>query len=445
MVLHFRLFLRHKNYGQVAGRFHGDFSRIGYFKMKNKKQFWVTVAILNLGIVALMGVTLRSKILFPLQGIDFTNILRAHSNFAFTGWITLMLFTLLIYDVLPAHLNNKKIYNSLLWGIFLAATGMLISFLCQGYAFYSILFSTLFILVSYPLVYLLGRDILRSETAKPVKILGVCALICLVLSSVGPFVLAYLKMAGSDNFLLYRDATYTYLHMQYNGFFTLSVFALLFNNLNKRFDQNQLEKARKFASILSISIAPTLFISYLWHYPDIWVRSIAIVGCLFIVIVIVYLINFLHSLKKKLHDIPPFIRIVGSLSFIAFALKSFLQTGTVIPSLGKLVFGDRAIIIGYLHLVLLGFITLYIIAHLLYNGMLNISDKFTRTAIRTFAGAIIFNELILMIQGFGNMLMLSNRIYAWLLWFTSIWLFSGAIMIIIARLHHHKQHRRDLV
>lgn len=411
--------------------------------MKNGKQFWVTVALINLGIVALLGVTLRSKILFPLAGIDFTNILHAHSHFAFCGWITLMLLALLIYEILPGHLNNRKIYNSLLWGILLAAVAMLVAFLCQGYALYSILFSTIFIFVTYPFAYLLARDILRSDAIRPAKVLSVSALACLVISSAGPFTLAYLKMSGSGNFLLYRDATYTYLHMQYNGFFTLSAFALFSNSLHKRLNQNQIEKLGRFASILSISVVPSLFISYLWHYPNIWVRSIAILGCLFIAVAIVYLIIFLFALKNDLPDISKFTRNVASLSLIAFVLKSLLQTGTVIPSLGKLVFGDRAIIIGYLHLVLLGFITLYIIAHLLNNGALNISNKATRTAVKTFAGAIIINEVILMIQGFGNMLMLSNHLYALLLWITSIWLFTGAIMILISRLRHYKYSREE--
>jgi hypothetical protein len=48
----------------------------------------------------------------------------------------------------------------------------------------------------------------------------------------------------SKNTLLYKDSTYTYLHLQYNGFFTLSVFALLLHALYKNFTEQQLGKSQ---------------------------------------------------------------------------------------------------------------------------------------------------------------------------------------------------------
>jgi hypothetical protein len=108
--------------------------------------------------------------------------------------------------------------------------------------------------------------------------------------------------------------------------------------------------------------------------------------------------------------------------------------GTIIPSLGRMVYGDRAIIIGFLHLVLLGFISLYLLSHFLNSGALNVYSKFTKTAIVIFTSAVVANEVILMVQGFGNLLMLSNSIYTWLLWGVSIWLFTGALSIFASRL-----------
>ena len=91
--------------------------------MNSKKQFWVTIALVNLSIVALLGVTLRSKILFPLKGIDFKYVLHAHSHFAFGGWITLALLSLMVYEILPDHLSRKKSYQWFLWGILFNAVG----------------------------------------------------------------------------------------------------------------------------------------------------------------------------------------------------------------------------------------------------------------------------------------------------------------------------------
>jgi hypothetical protein len=402
--------------------------------MNKSKQLWTTVALLNLCIVALLGVTLRSKILFPLHGIEFNNILHAHSHFAFAGWITLSLITLMVYEIVPEEFNTKRSYNNYLVGFLVTAAGMLVTFLYQGYGMYSNICNVLFILVTYGFSFVFIKDILKTNTDKAVKTLSISALICLVLSSGGPITLAMMMATHSHDNLLYKDSVYTYLHFQYNGFFTLTVFALLLNALYKNFTEHQLIKVRIFANLVSISIIPTLFISYLWHYTNPFVYILAGIGILLIITSIVYFFIALRSIKDHRFTILPFIRHIGVLSIIAFLLKSLLQTGTIIPSLGKLVYGDRAIIIGYLHLVLLGFVTLYIIANFMYSGLIDGTSRFTRYSVRVFAGAIITNEVILMTQGFGNMLMVSYSIYTWLLWGAAIWLFTGAVMVFISRM-----------
>lgn len=400
--------------------------------MKNKKQFWLSISLVNLFIVALLGVTLRSKILFPIKGIDFKHVLHAHSHFAFGGWITLALMALMVYDILPEEKTGRKIYQVVFWGILLNAAGMLVSFLFQGYAFFSILFSTMFIFVTYVFSFVFIKDVFQSNADNAIKVLSISSLICLSTSSVGPFTLAYLMASHSDNNLLYRDSIYTYLHLQYNGFFALAVFALFFNALSKKLNNAQLRRVRRFAISLSISTVPTLFISYLWHYQKFGVQALAVVGSFSILVTLVLLGDVLNSAKHSFKSIPRFVKNVALLSIIAFILKSILQTGTIIPSLGKLVYGDRAIIIGYLHLVLLGFISLNILAHFLNSGVLNAQQKLTRIAISVFASAILANETVLMIQGFGNMLMVSNGLYSWLLWGVSLWLLTGAILIMIS-------------
>src|SRR4051812_15024270 len=112
------------------------------FKHKNG---WLTAAIVNLSVVALLGVILRSKIMFSIPGIDFRNVLQSHSHYAFGGWITLCLMTLMAYEILPEECYQRPVYKWLLSGIFICAAGMLLSFPFVGYSYVSILFSTLFI------------------------------------------------------------------------------------------------------------------------------------------------------------------------------------------------------------------------------------------------------------------------------------------------------------
>ena len=106
------------------------------FGSKNK---WITIALINLSVVALLGVILRCKILFTIRCIDFKNLLQSHSHFAFGGWITLCLLALMTYEILPENVHSKPVYKWLLTGILICAVGMLVSFPFIGYAFISIL------------------------------------------------------------------------------------------------------------------------------------------------------------------------------------------------------------------------------------------------------------------------------------------------------------------
>ena len=108
--------------------------------------------------------------------------------------------------------------------------------------------------------------------------------------------------------------------------------------------------------------------------------------------------------------------------------------GTIIPALGNAVFGYRPIIIGFLHLVFLGFVSFYIFFNLLEAGVFQRAKKFSTAAIVWFAAAVILNEAILLIEGIGLMFYTTNAVYPSLLWIASIFLFTGALLILVARL-----------
>lgn len=86
------------------------------------------------------------------------------------------------------------------------------------------------------------------------------------------------------------------------------------------------------------------------------------------------------------------------LSGIALTLKLLLQLGSVIPSLSNLAFGFRPIVIGYLHLILLGVITLFLLAFMMVEKNIQIKPL-TLTAVKIFTAGVILNEFLLMLQG----------------------------------------------
>jgi len=396
-------------------------------------ELWIRIALVNLVIVALLGLTLRGKMVFSMPFLDFKYILHAHSHFAFGGWITLALLALMTYRLLPVRLYEKPVYKWLLAGILVNAYGMLFSFPFQGYAFYSILFSTLFIFTTYGYAFVFTRDILKTQVSGPVKLLATGAVAYMALSSAGAFTLAYLLATKSQNLLLYKDAIYTYLHLQYNGFFTLGVFALVLHYL-----QAENRQALWFARLLHIAVIPSMFMSYLWHYPDPVIRMIAVAGSLLIVLGTVWFFIMLRPVRPAFRALKPAARPVAVIAMASFVLKMIFQALTIIPALGPLVFANRPVIIGFLHLVLLGFVSLCLLAYFIQAGLLPYK-KTAGFSLWLFIAGILINEVVLFTQGLGFMLMMSSALANWLLLAAACCLFAGALLLAVSkwRRHHH--------
>lgn len=405
-----------------------------------KRSFWLSLSLVNLCIVALFGFTLRSKILFSLPFIDYRNFLSAHSHFAFGGWIGLSLITLLIYDVLPAEFSQKKIYQYTLAGIEASCLGMAVLFPIQGYSVLSIIFSSLYILISFVFVWEFVKDVLVALLPKTIKLLGISAIISFVLSMLGPLALVYIIISKSGNSILYRDSIYTFLHFQYNGFFTLSVFAVFFSFFLKK----QIILPRNthwFSLFLCLSIVPSLFLALLWHNKLLF-YVFGVLGCLLILASLFYFIKSIISISKNQLFRFSLSHTLWIFSAFSFVLKMLLAVGTIFPKLGNAVYGDRPVIIGFLHLVFLGFVTFYILSNLIESGYFIRKEKLIVFPFIVFSSGIISNEIVLMLQGFGILLQTNNDIYKWLLWGASILLFTGALLLTFSRFRIILQNKR---
>jgi hypothetical protein len=399
--------------------------------MKNKRSFWIGLCLINLCIVAALGFTLRSKILFSLPLIDYRSVLSAHSHFAFAGWAGLALITFLIYDLLPPALAGRRFYQWILWAIEISSLGMAIGFPIWAYNAITIFFSTLYVAATVVFAPFFIKDLLRSGLEKTVKLLAVSAVTCLIISFLGTLGLTYILWSKSGNSLLYRDSIYTFLHFQYNGFFTLGVFALLLNYLiGKGIVVDK--KARLFSVFLCLSVIPAMALSILWHNQA-YLYVIAAIGC----ILILTSLFFYSAMVQDHHRLQPFsitaARNLWILSSLSFGLKMLLNVGTIFPPLGNAVYGDRPVIIGFLHLIFLGFLTFFILSKLIEERYFHKGKQLIVYPFYVFAGGVIANEVLLMLQGLGILFKTNSFIYSWLLWGAAIVLVTGAALIAIER------------
>lgn len=407
-----------------------------------EKKFWVNICLFNLCIVALLGLGLRTKILFTIPFVDYRNLLSAHSHFAFAGWAGLALITLMVHEFLPIQLARKKIYACLLIGIQVSAIGMAIAFPFYGYNPISIFFSTLYIAVTLIFFVVYLRDIINIKKPRIVKLFSLAGLSCLLLSYLGTLGLIYILSGNSTNSLLYRDSVYVFLHFQYNGFFTLVLFALFFDHLMKKgIVPGKNEWA--FAVCLCLSVIPSLFLSLLWHNSTLF-YVLAAAGSLTILLSVWFFYKIVIRLKlSELYE-TKFAGILVTFAAISFVMKMVLNAGTIIPALGDAVYGDRPVIIGFLHLVFLGLLSFYLLAIFTNQAMFTMKGRLLKQPLILFAVGIFLNEILLFVQGLIILLNFNSAIFKWLLWGAAIVLFMGSIMMFIARLRVSAQ-KRDTI
>lgn len=359
---------------------------------------WLSISFLNLLLVAFLGFILRYKIAFYLPFLDQKFILHSHSHFAFTGWISQTLMVLMIW-YLSRKLGDQitKRYQKVLIINLIAAYGMFISFILQGYGLYSIGFSTLSILVSYEFFRLYWSDLNRMKENEVSKLWFKASLIFSVLSSAGTFCLAYMMSAKIVDQNLYLASVYMFLHFQYNGWFMFAGLGLLCGKIEKFTSEKA--KLKTVFILFTIACVPAYFLSILWApfihkiYPILAIAVLAQLAGWLILLKIIF--RNKEILSKQLGNNGKTLLI---LSGIAFSIKLILQTGSLHPALSQLSYGFRPIIIGYLHLVLLGVTSIFILGYIVSFKLIPVNKMLIR-GIFIFVAGVIINELFLMIQG----------------------------------------------
>jgi hypothetical protein len=399
--------------------------------MNSSRKTWIRISLLNLLIVAFLGAVLRYKINFSLPWIDQKKLLHGHSHFAFAGWITQTLMILMIGWLQDQTSQNQfQRYRLLLLSNVLTAYGMLISFPIQGYAFFSILFSTLSVFVSYVFAYMFWKDLSRLSETSIVHSWFKVALLGNAISSIGPFSLAYMMATRNVHQNLYLASVYFFLHFQYNVWFFFSAMGLALHKLVK---MGLPERPLSFVfTFFALAAVPTYLLSVLWWPLGLttYIMTILAVICQLLAwaIMVKYILQHWSAITQS---VSSFTRIMFILACSALTIKLLLQTGSVVPSLSKLAFGFRPIVIGYLHLVLLGIMTLFILAWL-YRTEVLFNNQRTRASLSIFIAGILINEALLMIQGIADIQYLDVPYTNLLLFFAAIILFTGAALIFFS-------------
>ena len=374
--------------------------------MNFNPKFWLKFSLVNLLIVALLGLLMRYKIGFEFPFFNQKNLQHSHSHFAFAGWISHTLMVLMVGFLEKKGIRQKVLgnrfgnYDKILLANLICAYGMLLFFIVQGYAAFSILFSTASIVVAYVFGYQYWKDLKAVDNTSLSVNWFKGAIFFNVISSLGTFALAYMMISKNIHQSEYLASIYYYLHFQYNGWFFFACMGLLIHFLDLKTTDYPFYK--KAFWLFFIACIPAYFLSTLWLNLPLWIYIPTVIAAFLQVYAwFVFLVILVKTKKAVFENYPFFLRYIILFVAVACSGKLLLQLGSTIPALSQLAFGFRPIVIAYLHLVLLAVISLFLLFYVYVNHFFFIR-KSIKFGITLFSVGVFLNEMILAIQGIAS-------------------------------------------
>ena len=382
----------------------------------------VVTCLINFLIAAIMGVVLRYASIGTIN-FNYRFLTHAHSHIAMLGWVYLMLFVLIVHYFVP---EKKPIYTKLFWLTQFAVVGMMLSFPFQGYATVSIAFSTLHIFCSYYFVYLIWKHH-KTESIVTRRLLKT-ALLFMLLSTAGVWCLgpAVSKLGQASAF--YQIAIQFFLHFQFNGWFLIAVIAIFFHVLQLK-DSKQF---RLFFVLLVLSTVLTLALPIYWFAPHIvlfWINGLGVIIQFLTLIVFLKLIRpYRLILLKNNSKLTIY---MYAFAIFCLVLKIGAQLLSLVPEISQVIYQHRNLVIGFIHLLMLGVITGFLFGFILQNSWVTFNTCLN-FGIYTFVLGFALTELFLILQGslfYFNKGTLPN--YYLFLFLSSVFLPLGIGSIII--------------
>jgi len=391
---------------------------------------WIQVALINFCVAACAGLTMRYKIQFSLPFVNQQNLMHGHSNFAFVGWVAIALMTLMVRYLVRNNIQtNYRKYNLILGIDVVVCYAMFISFIIQSYAFWSITFACITILISYFFIVFYWRDLNKVRNAGFSRNWLKAALLLWAFSSLGAIFLAYLMANRITVQELYFGALYFFMHFQYNGWFLFVCFGVFFSYMHRLGLFRFALLSKRLFIIMMITVVPTYFLSVLWLKLPAALEWIANVSAFVQLLVLVYFFRIISVFKNsKGITFNTVTRWIWMLSSVAFILKIILQVLSTLPFLSHFAFGYRPVVIGYLHLSFVGIISLFILGYI--NEFIHrFRGHVSGTGFIIFVTGFIVQEMILMLQGLEAMNVEPIKSANVILFFCALAMVTGLVWI----------------
>jgi hypothetical protein len=365
--------------------------------MVNQKQIrtWFKLSLFFLIAAAILGLLLRSAFVFDLPAfINYKHIQQTHSHIAMMGWIYGGLFTLIVYIY---NLYNP-FYNKLFWYTQITVFGMLFSFPFQGYGLFSIFFSTCFLLLNYVFVYHVFKDFKSKNIVSKSSRLIKLSLVFLLIASLGIFSLGVIMNSPFNKTALYYGVIQFFLHFQFNGWFVFAILGIFFKVLEDQNIKVNSSLFNKFVFFLTISCILTLALAITWSTPFPFIFFINSIGVIIQLIALFYFYKILVTVNQEFKSkVSKLVYTLFCIAIVSLSVKIIIQSAVSIQEIAIISYTIRNFVIGFIHLLMLGCITMFIFGMISYTKLWD--DSKSVKGIIVFIVGILLTELLLFSQG----------------------------------------------
>lgn len=354
----------------------------------------VTSALFYLLLAAVLGASLRLFVVVDLPA-EYRFLVHTHSHIALLGWVYIALTTLL-YKLYLKPANVTKHYRRIFWLTQVSIAGMLVTFPFQGYALFSIFFSTLFLVASYFFTALFFKKAAPEMRNRFSFKLSKWAVVFMIISSIGPWALGGIMNTLGSTSVWYKLAIYFYLHFQYNGWFILGLVAVLFYFLEEHNYALEANRHKLWLRLFNSSVVLTFFLSTLFTAPHWFLYLLGGMGVILQSWILLLLFFWVYP-KWKNFSIQLKSGVAGMLVFagVLWGIKNDMQLLSALPYFAKIAFSNLDFVIGYLHLVFLGVVSVALLALLRQADLL----KLSKLGYWGFLFAFLLTELLIFYKG----------------------------------------------
>lgn len=364
--------------------------------------------------------------------INYKHFLHTHSHIALLGWLYNLALIFIGYYFFK---EEVKKFNRIFWISQITFLGMMFSFPFQGYAFWSILFSTLYLFASYWLIVQIFMSS-KKRMPKVEYLLLRAGGVFLLVSSVGPFALGAIMAKGMHDSILYSLSIYWFLHFLFNGFFYTVFLALLITKIQKQVKITA-TKIKWVYYLTVFSILPLYAEFTIEAIPSPWIILLAFLGSIAQLFSIVLISKELILYLKQISDSIQ--KLLLGLALLALFLKMVFQLFSSLPLFHEMVFSSKStLIIGYLHMVMLGMFSLFFIWLLIEAKAIKLNQAL-KIGIMLFVTGVLVSELMLFGQGAANYFWQYSLPYYYMILYSVSGLMPvGILIMLVSQLYKTK-------